>query len=178
MNNINLVSGKSLDLEKRQAKTLKIVKISAIISLFIVALISISLFIITLLLPTSTVKKNQTQALQGISGLHKKLVTYALSQERLKNIESVLVQRKDYPQVSNEILNKLPGDMSVDVMNLENDVLTLTVTSPYLISINQYIDDFVELSNNSKNIKHLSVQSLQFNVGPSTYTLTFQANIL
>ena len=137
MNNINLVSGKSLDLEKKQAKTLKIVRILAFSSLIIVATISVFFFIITLLLPTQAVKRSQTVALQGISGLHKKLVTYALVSERLKNVRSVLNLRKDYPQVIREVLNKLPQDMTADTVNIDNGLLLITVSGPYLLSINQ-----------------------------------------
>lgn len=178
MNDINLVSGKNLDFEKKQAKTQKILKISAIISLFAVAFISIFFFIITMLLPISSVKKDQVQTLQGVSGLHKKLVTYALVKERLENIEGILLQRKDYPLISNEILSNLPSDMSVDVLTLQNGTLIITVSGPYLISINQYIDDVINVSDKSNNIKNLTVQSLIFNPFTSNYSLTFQADIL
>jgi hypothetical protein len=178
MNDINLVSGKNLDFERKQVKTQKILKISAIISLFTVAFISIFFFIITLLLPTTSVKKDQAQTLQGISGLHKKLVTHALVKERLKNIEGIILLRKDYPLISNEIVSKLPSDMSVDVMNLQGGNLIITVSGPYLLSINQFIDDFIFLSDNNSNIMNLTVQSLIFNTFSSNYSLTFQADIL
>ena len=176
-NEINLVSGKDLGLEK-QIKVLKILKVTAVISLISVAFISITFFIITLILPISTVKKNQDQALVGISKLHKKLTTFSLVTDRIKNIKSIVAQRKDYPQISAAILSKLPSDMSVDTMMLDQNTLIITVTGASLISINQYIDDFANIANSSNNIQDLIVQNLQFYPSTSVYSLTFQANIL
>jgi hypothetical protein len=176
-NEINLVSGKDLGIEK-QIKVLKILKVSAVISLISVASISIIFFIITLILPISKVKKNQDQALVGISKLHKKLTTFSLVTDRIKSINSITRQRKDYPQISAAILSKLPLDASVDAMMLDQNTLIITVTGPSLTSMNQFIDDFAAIANSSNNIQDLIVQSLQYNAGTLMYSLTFQANIL
>lgn len=176
-NNINLVTGKTFDLEK-QLKRIRILRITAIASLAIVSLISIALFIITVTLPISSVKKDQEQTVANIALLHKKLVTYSLINERIKNISGIISARKNYGKTSDIILSKLSPDLTIDSLAIEKNTLTIGISGQSLITINKFIDDILDLSNGGKTIKNLVVQSLLLNSGNEKFTLNMQADTL
>lgn len=177
MNDINLVSGKSLDVE-REAKRLRYLRISALVLLFVVALISVVFFVITITLPISSVKKEQQKALTGISQLHNKLTAYALINERLTNISSIMLNRKDYPQMTNKILDIIPQDVEAGSINLDSGVFSMAIYSDSLFPLNTIINDMVELSNKEQVIKNLSIKSLTFDATSGKYSLVFQADII
>lgn len=176
MNSINFVTGKNLDLEK-QLEKVKYLKIAAIASLLIVAGVSVIIFIITLLLPVPSVRKQQDQALLGISKFHKKLVTHVLVLDRLKNITGVQNLRKDYPQIANTIINKMPQDLLISTFNIENGVFTLTVNGASLFSINQFVDDAIVASDKTENFKNFKVTGLKYDPEIDQYALTFQSDV-
>jgi Tfp pilus assembly protein PilN len=179
MNDINLVSGKSFDIE-RELRRLKYLRISALGLLLVVALISIVFFIITITLPISSVKKEQQQALTGISQLHNKLVAYSLISERLTNISKITLSRKNFPQMTSKILETIPQYVAVDSLSFEANVFTLSVTSDSLIPLNILINDMISLSNKEKEqiIKNLIIKNLSFDAKSGKYSLNFQADMI
>jgi hypothetical protein len=173
---INLISGKKLDLEK-QEKTLKYLKIIALGSLLLVGSTAIIFFLIIFFTPISSIKKQQQDTIQGLSGLHNKLVTYSLNQERLKTIKTIMSKRKTYPKTLDGILNKLPGDLNVSGISISQGSLILSISGKSLLSMNQYIDDIMLFSDNNSKLSNLTVNSLQYNNSSSDFTLAIQAKI-
>lgn len=174
---INLVSNKILQLENEQ-KRLRLFKMVAIASLVLAASSSLILFIITLALPISSVKKTQEQTLSNISVLHEKLVKYALINDRVKNISEIMSNRKNYASLANTIFGKLPQELSVETMILEDKTFTLSVSGNSLIPVNDFIDDMVEIGDSGKIIKNLTIQSLVLNSGNGKYILSMEADVL
>lgn len=173
---INLVSGKSYQLEKK-LKRLKIIRITAVTSLVFVSLISILLFIITIILPTSSVKKEQQQTLSNIGVLHNKLIKYSLIKDRIKNISDIMKKRKNYSLISNSLLSKAPSDLLIDALSIEDGTVIITVSAASLISINKFIDDIIILGDKGKVIKNVSIQNLILNINTKNYALTMKADI-
>lgn len=173
---INLVSGKSYQLEK-ELKRLKIIRIAAITSLVFVSLISILLFIITVTLPISAVKKDQQQTLGNIGNLHKKLIKYSFINDRVKNIADIMKKRKNYSLISDSLLSKAPADLSIDAFSIESETVILTVSGVSLIPLNKFIDDLIILGDKGKIIKNVSIESLILNVDTGKYSLSMQADV-
>lgn len=174
---INLVSSKTQQVEA-ELKRIKALKIAAISSLAVVGLISILLFIITVTLPVSSVKKNQEQTLSNISALHEKLTKYTLIDNRVNNIEGIINSRKDYTKLLNTLLDKLPPDLTVDSMIIDAGTFTFVVSAQSLTPIDNFIEDVRILGNKENLIKNLSIQSLIVNAGGAKYILTLQADTL
>lgn len=174
---INLVSSKTQQVEA-ELKRIKALKIAAIGSLAVVGLISILLFIITVTLPVSSVKKNQEQTLSNISALHEKLTKYTLIDDRVNNIEGIINSRKDYTKLLNTLLDKLPPDLTVDSMIIDAGTFTFVVSGQSLTPIDNFIEDVRILGNKENIIKNLSIQSLIVNAGGAKYILTLQADTL
>ena len=173
---INLVSGKSYQLEK-ELKRLKIIRIAAVTSLVFVSFISILLFIITVTLPISAVKKDQQQTLSNIGVLDKKLIKFSLINDRINNISDIMKKRKNYSLISDSLFSKAPSNLSIDDFSIESDKVNLTVSDTSLITINQFIDDIIIFGDTGKIIKNVSIQSLILNVSSGKYSLSMQADV-
>jgi hypothetical protein len=157
---INLIGGKRFDLEE-QLRKIKIAKIIAIFSLSSVALISLILFLITFFLPISSVKKDQQQTLTNLSLLHKKLISYFLVKDRIDNISQIIDKRKNYGTVSAAVLQKVPLELNIETLSIEDKTLTLVLES-----------------NKKKLIENLLIESLTLSSQTGKYSLTLQADVL
>lgn len=177
ISDINLVSSKTHQLEK-ELKRLKALRITAVGSLAVVALVSVLLFVITITLPIPSVKKDQEQTFSNISSLHEKLVKYALINDRVNNIAGVIKSRKNYAKLASVILGKLPADLSVDSMTIDGGTFTLVISGGSLTPIDDFIESVRVLGDKENIIKNLVVQSLVANAGTGKYILTLHADTL
>ena len=176
-NNINLISNQNVGLEK-ELKRLKRVRITSIICLIVVFLMSILIFVLNFTLPLDSVKKDQSVTVANIVLFHKKLITYSLISDRVKNISSVISQRKNYTSQLSQILDKLPAGVSMDGLQIDTDKITFSVSSTSLTSINQFIDSMIGFNSQGKVINNLVMQGLSLDTTSGKYDLNMQANIL
>lgn len=175
-NNINLISNQNVELEKelRRLKKFRLISLTCLIA---VSLVSILIFVLNLTLPLESVKKEQNTTAANISFLHKKLVTYTLITDRVKNISNILSQRGNYiPQV-NEILGKVPTDISIDGLEIQTGQVSISVSGTSLLPINKFIDDMVSLGVKGKAIKDVVIQGLSLDTNSGKYSLSMKANI-
>lgn len=177
ISSINLVSNNNNQLEK-ELRRIKAIRIIAVICLVSVALLSVLVFVVNYTLPLQAVRAQQQTELLSIGTMHKKLVTYTLLNDRVKNISDIIAKRTDAASLINTILGKLPTDLSVDSLAMENGTITLGISGSSLITMNQFIDSFIALKDNSKIINNISIQSLSLNVLEGKYSLMVQAGIL
>lgn len=176
-NEINLVTGKTFSLEKR-TKQVKILRIVALVSLVGVSLVSLTLFLITVSLPISSIKKDREQTIASLSALHKKHASYALVTDRVNGIKSVSSYRKNYAKTVSGILSILPASLTVESMSIDTGKLEVGISGSSLLDIDKFIKDLVSLNNNNKVIKNLLLEGLVLNVQNAKVTITFQADML
>lgn len=172
-NDINLVSTDS-DRSEKKVKRLKIAKMFAFLCLFLVAAISIIVFVINFTLPIKTVQKEQEQTLSNITALSKKMGKYYLINDRATVLSDIIAKRKDYPKLINLLFAKLPEELSVSTFNIENGKLELTVSSTSLIPIQKYID-YVMTIKNQKTIKNIKNDGIKLDASTGNYSLSFKA---
>lgn len=176
-NDINLVKDKNLDTFVLKARE-KILRNVAIGSLSVVAFSSILLFILTSTSPLSSIKKNEASALYSISFLHGKSAKLHLLNDRLKNISSVLLVRKDYTKTVSNILSQIPSDATPNTFEIDKDIMTLRVTSKSLIPINKFLNSFIDLSKSKKIVEDLTITGLTLDEQTGTYSLSIKAKII
>jgi Tfp pilus assembly protein PilN len=176
-NNINLISNQNVGLEK-ELRRLKQVRITSIICLVVVSLMSILIFVLNLTLPLDSVKKDQNTTAANIALLHQKLITYNLITDRVRNISGIISQREDYTTQLSQILGKLPAGVSMDGLQIDTGKITFSVSSTSLVSINQFIDTMVSFNSQGKIINNLVMQGLSLDTSSGEYDLNMQAGIL
>lgn len=177
MSSINLVVNRNDQLEK-ELKRLRIFRIIAIGSLIVVALISIIIFIINITLPIPAVRKDQQQTLSNISFLREKLVKSYLINNRIKNISDIMAKRKDYSKTFDQLLSKIPADLAIDAFEIEEGVITISISGNSLIPINDLINEVIKMGNEEKIIKNVAIEGLVLNAGIGRYILTLEADVL
>jgi Tfp pilus assembly protein PilN len=168
---INLVSGKNDEVEKEQ-KRLRIVRIIAALSLIFVALFSILIFVINFTLPLEAVKKNQQLELANIASMHQKLAKYTILSDRISSISDIISKRNNYDARINAIYSKIPGGISVDSLDVQLGEITLGVSGPSLLSVNDLINGLIDLKDKNKIIKNINIQGLTFRPTDGVYSLT------
>lgn len=176
-NGINIVSNKNSQIEK-ELRILNILRFTAVSMLITVALVSIIIFVISVQIPLSDLRQQENSTISQISQLHKKLATYYLIKDRVNNINTLMSTRKDYTKSLNPILAKISSDLTVDDLEVEADVITLTVSGNSLVSINVIIDDLIASSDSKKYINNLIINSLNLNTSAGKYSVTFEASLL
>lgn len=176
-NGINIVSNKNSQIEK-ELRILNILRFTAVSMLITVALVSIIIFVISVQIPLSDLRQQENSTISQISKLHKKLATYYLIKDRVNNINTLMSTRKDYTKSLNPILAKISSDLTVDDLEVEADVITLTVSGNSLVSINVIINDLIASSDSKKYINNLIINSLNLNTSAGKYSVTFEASLL
>lgn len=174
---INLVSTHSEAIEREQ-KILLTIRIAAAVLLTSIAVVSILAFIITTQIPLSRIKGEQSETLTQISAQSSKLSNYFLIKDRVTNINSLLSSRVDYILPINSIFSKIPEEMEVESMEIENKIIEMQVSSSSLQAIDQVINSLVEMGSEGKVIKSVKLESITLNAGVGKYSVDFTAEIL
>lgn len=174
---INLAENRSQQLEREQ-KFLNLTRIIAVLMLTVVALISITAFIISSQIPLLAIKQAKQSTIAEISALHTKLATYYLLKDRIGNINLLLAKRKDYTKITDAIYSKVQNDVSINGVNIEENSITLNFSSNNLLSIDKLINDLIDFSNQKKLLANLKLQSLSLDAQSQTYSLMLIGDLL
>jgi hypothetical protein len=174
-NDINLVSTDANRLEKR-LHHLKLAKMIAFFCLFVVAGISVIVFLVNFTLPIKTVQQDQEQTLSNISSLSQKMGKYYLINDRTTALSDIIVKRNDYITLTNLLLAKLPKELSVTTFNVENNKLEFTVSSTTLVPVRDYIE-YVLAINNPKIIRNIRNEGIVLTAVEGKYSLSFKADV-
>ena len=162
-NSINLISNKSVELEK-ELRRLKKVKIAAVICLVAVVLMAVLVFVLNFTFPFDSVKKDQQLTMANLTAMNTKLTTYALTKDRVSNIANIIAQRGNFIPQTNQILSKVPSDLSVGTLEVTKGSLKITVSGASLASMNKFIDDIILLGSEGKVIKNVIIEGLSLDV--------------
>ena len=176
-NGINIVSNKNSQIE-RELRILNILRFTAVSMLVTIALSSIIIFVVSVQIPLSALRQEENSTIAQISQLHKKLATYYLIKDRINNINALMSTRKDYTKSLKPILAMVSGDLTVDDLDVEEDVITLTVSGNSLVGINTIINDLIASSESKKYISNVTISSLNLNTTAGRYSVTFEADLL
>lgn len=176
-NDINLVSNKNSQIES-ELRILYILRFTAVAMLITVALVSISIFVISVQIPLAELRREEDATIAQISQMHKKLATYYLIKDRINNINTLISTRKDYTKTIKPLLAKLSNDLEIDDLDVENNKIILTVSGSSLVGINNIINDLVDLSSKMQYIQNLKIDSLNLNSTQGDYAVTFKADLL
>ncbi len=176
-NDINLISNKDVASLKAK-KRLKLTRTIAIISLTIVALLSITVFIITSQSSLEGIRKDGNSALQSISYLNKKTAKLAIINNRLRDISDILEKRKNYTSAINTLLQLMPPELSATALELDKKDVRLVVRSNSLLLIDKFLNSIIDLSAKKQVIGSITIESLITNQKTGNYSLSVKTKLL
>lgn len=156
---------------KKQVEILK--KISFVI-LFIVAILSIIIFLLNLRFSISSVKKQQKAAMQNLSTYDQTAIKIFLLNSRLNDIGSILGSRVKHNQSVGKVVFDVTGSMRVEELSVNGSSFSITVSSPSLFDLNDFLNNILSLSS-SKEVSNVSLKELR--IGESGYTMSLEMNL-
>ena len=174
---INLAQNKNEEYEQK-VKRLKIVRLIAAFSLILVVLCSLIIFILDLSVPLANIKKNEETTLSNLSVLHGKLAKLYLINDRITYISDIEAKRKNYVNTIQTITDKLPAAMKINSLSIDQKTLVLTASGQSLLDVDTFLNSFIDLGNNAKLIKGVTIENIVANVNNLNYTITLQAQVL
>lgn len=173
---INLVSPKNEQLEKEQNR-LRITRILAFVVMAFVVAIAILVFVVNLTLPINSIKQSEQVTLTNIAALHKKLTQYYLVEDRTNHLANIIAQRKNIPDIADDLLVVVPQDLAISSMQVDAAKVSLIVSGASLLSMNKLIDDVTMLQEQKNIINNIVMQQLSLDVKSGRYSVSIQADI-
>ncbi len=174
---VNLVSNRNEQLEK-ELLILKIVRVVSVSLLITISIIAVSAFVLSTQISLSRIKEEENSTLSQISALHDRLTTYYLTKDRLNNISSIILTRRDYGRQIDAILEKVPGDLSLEGIGIEKDIISVTMSGTSLVTINKFIDDVTFLGKEKKVLSNVKLESLSLDVKSGKYTVIVKGDAI
>lgn len=174
---INLVKAQDKENLRRERKIFLLRTISLIFISF-VGLVSIVLFILYLRISPEAIRREQSQVVQSIALQKNKLAKLNLLNDRLRGINQVLKERKDYTTTLNSILSQIPQEARAQVLSINKSNVSLTVTSASLLPLNKFLNNILELSENKKYIREMVIESLTIDSKTGSYSLSIKAKVI
>lgn len=174
---INLVKAEDKENLRRQRKIF-ILRIISLVFISFVGIVSIVLFILYTRISLSSIKKEQTQVTQNIVFQKDKLAKLSLLDDRLKGINKIFRDRKNYTTTLNLLLDQIPVGASAKSLNINKDGISLSITSPSLLPINKFLNNVVDLSSKKHSIREIVIESLSIDSKSGVYSLAIKAKII
>ncbi|OGH39346.1 MAG: hypothetical protein A3B44_02180 [Candidatus Levybacteria bacterium RIFCSPLOWO2_01_FULL_38_21] len=174
---INLALGALVE-SAQKSRLLRILRITALASITLILIASVSLFLLINSTSTDKIKKEEDKILFSIKYLHDKEAKILIINERLNGISKILGSRGNYDLLMNAFLQKIPQDTSVDSFGVDKNKIVLTVSSDSLSSMDDLIDSFIDMVEKQQIIKNLTIESLTSDRISGIYILSIKADRL
>ncbi len=157
-------------------KGLMLVKVTAISSLILVAILSVLAYYLNGKIYPQALKNERDYLLRSLSTLHNREAKLAIVSNRIGNISELIDKRVDYSKLISKFFEKMPNGIKVDNLRIDKQTILLTVSSNSLLPINEFIDGLIELGR-EKEISILLLDSLSTSEASGTYSVSLTANL-
>lgn len=174
--NINLVLRTDEESLKRK-KRIKIFNHLAVASLIGVALISLGIFIAIQATNLSSIKKDQENILKKMSQFQSRQAKLFVLNNRVENIEKILETRKDFSRTMNILLTKIPGQLFIDNLELDDKLVIISGQSKSLSVIGEFINNLTNMVRGKEIIKSLTLNSLILDENRNTYQVSIKSDL-
>ena len=158
---INLLLDKNKNAHKNK-EIIKALRITSVISLFLVAFFSILVFLLKLQSPLTNLQNEEQDTLSKISVLHPKAARLFLASDKRIAI----------------ILKAIPNDVSLSTFNIDNKNVSIVATSSSLSSIGQMLDNLVAMVGSKELFNKINLQGLTVDGANGSYRISIEAILL
>ena len=175
-NEINLLPNRKGPTRK-DSRQLVILRFTAVGMLLFVAAVSVGLFLITSLSPLPKLKEQEAALSTELDLVRDKIVRYGVTLNRLDDIDTYVTQRKKYPETLDNMQGVATDDVTVSGVKLEEQLVTLTVTSPSLKSMNDMITSLKFRSEGETLFKNFALSKLTYNGTDNNYSVGLEVEL-
>ena len=177
MSNIDINLIKVRDDSSAKNRKLTRLKRGALILLLSVGVISVILFLINLSSPINSIKKEQNNLLTTISESNEKAVKLSIVNERVSAVTKIRSKRPDYIGVLDLATKNLSEGVRTAGLALDESSVSITVSSPSLLSLNNFLNGVIDSSRNNSKIKSVSMESLSASDISTFYLMSVKINL-
>ena len=159
-----------------EKKRIKLLNLIAIASLMAVGLISLGIFVLTQIINSPSVKKDQENTLTLMSQFQNRQTKLFVLNNRVENISRILKIRKDLSKVANSLLAKIPNNLSIDDFEVSDKTVIISGQSKSLFTIGELINNLTDMVRKKEIIKSLILNSLTLDLGRNTYQISVRSD--
>lgn len=174
--NINLILPKDKEFLEQQNR-LRMVRITAIVFPTLVGIISLIIFLITQAINPVFIKKQQEETINKIAKLQDRKIKIFIINDRLENIGQILEKRRNFSDNINTLLSKIPSEIFLENLEMDNEALLFTVSSTSLRAIDEFINNLIDMGQRKEVIHSLSLDTLAFDEDKSNYLVSFKSKL-
>ncbi len=172
-NEINLMPEKA----KHTASNLKkhyVVHYVAIGLLFIISFSSVVLFMLIALSPLPSLVQREKDETKRLSFFSEMIVKLQFTKNRVNHVNDILKLRPDYSESIDKIKNQLSENAVIEEIHLSEKVLSVTIVSPSLSVLDQFITHLTEENAISKYYKKITLVSLHKDFEKGRFVMTLE----
>lgn len=174
---INLVVGKKKEVIQRETQ-LKVTRFLAIASLVVVISLSVGVFLINQLSGIQGSLQKEKDATQNISFFQKKIGTLLLTENRMKDIDTLIKNQSHLDVTIKGLMDGIPDDVRIDSLTMTRKDMTMTLVSSNLESINSFLDFIVSKVNNNQLLSKLTVNNIIADTTLQKYIVSIKGDLL
>lgn len=142
--------------------------------MFIVSFASVVIFILIALTPLPSLKEREKDEMKRLSFYNEMIGELILTKDRLTEVNHILKKRPTYSLTLETVRKLLPASVSMDETHVNEKVLSLTVSSTSLISLDSFLDQLTMTNSDLKLFRSIKLVSILYNLDKSKYTLTLE----
>lgn len=175
-NNINLLKSsktKRLNEEKR----IRILRIISVLFLVVVGVVSAGLFFMQVNAPVTLVENEELSQKKSLNQLGDRAVKLFITQNRIKDIASIIDKRKILDTVLGDIARAIETNISITSLNLDGKNFSLTVVSSSLSSLDTLVTTLVGMAESKKIFSKVTLEGLSVDPKIGNYTLSLSGNL-
>ncbi len=177
MSDINLLRKKAQN-SKSSERTLRVLRRTSFIFLFLTAISSIGLFLLNFTSPTSSLQREESKLTSSIAVYQDKAIKFLVINERVKNISTVIAKRKSYWKNIGGVINSLPSNVGVDSLSVNNNKISIVSSSESLLAINTFLDNLTSFSLKKQFFGKVSLTDLTFDTERKQYRASLDLDLL
>lgn len=161
----------------REKKKFRILNFVIAASLIGVGLISLSIFLLTQAVNSSSVKKDEADILKKISQFENKQIKLFIVNNRVENIDKIIKAKKDLSKTASDLLAKIPENLLVDSFEVSDAMVIITGRSKSLFTIGEFINNLTDMVSKKEIIKSLTLNSLVLDGVGNSYTVSIKSEL-
>lgn len=168
---INLLSALQSE-EKKEEKTLSLLRIISVGSILFVGISSILIFLIVQAISPESIEKKEKEVISKVSVLRPKQAKLILVSQKIKNIQKIITKRSEYNEVLKKVVANIPSSVVVNSMNIDEQKIHVSVGSNSLAVIDEFLNNFINLANEKDTIGSLTIENMSLGVQSGRYTVS------
>jgi hypothetical protein len=174
--NINLLLRTDEESIKRK-RSIKIFNFTAIASLILVGLISLGIFILIRIVNPDSLREEREDLLSRMSQFQSRQYNLFILNDRIENINQIMGKRGNISNTMNEILIKVPSQLSIESFEIDDKSIVITGQSKSLFTIGELINNLTDMVRRKEIIKSLTLNSLTLDRSIGVFRISIKSEL-